>query len=349
MPDDEIVVAIPEDGHIPEPGEEEIQRAANLDRDVLRIGTDAPERAPPARQQQDEGAEELRRQLASMQGRVGNLTRQVSERDQQLAHERARAASSEEATITSELSAAEADIAAGKRELTAAFNAGDADKVADAQEKIADASARKVQFQGAKASYERGRPVGTASPREAGSPRREQVVSPVSADEKTEQYLSSRTPQTREWLNRNRAYANPDSREHQAAIAADTLAVDVNHIVRDTPEYFQFIEKTLGIGGSQASGGNMKPPQQVTPRPLSASVAPVAASSGGVSSGGVVEVRLTKGEADSATDGTLTWNYDDPSGKKRWKKGDPIGVREMARRKSIMKSEGRYDRVYVDG
>jgi hypothetical protein len=47
-------------------------------------------------------------------------------------------------------------------------------------------------------------------------------------------------------------------------------------------------------------------------------------------------VSLTQGEIQNATDGTLQWNYDDPSGKNRWKKGDPIGVNEMARRKAAM-------------
>jgi hypothetical protein len=51
----------------------------------------------------------------------------------------------------------------------------------------------------------------------------------------------------------------------------------------------------------------------------------------------------------AATDGTLVWNYDDPSGKAKFKKGEPIGIREMARRKSLMTKEGRYDRSQVVG
>ena len=58
-------------------------------------------------------------------------------------------------------------------------------------------------------------------------------------------------------------------------------------------------------------------------------------------------MRLTKGEAQSATDGTLVYNFDDPSGHKKFKKGDPIGIEEMARRKREMKKQGLYDRNYI--
>jgi len=53
---------------------------------------------------------------------------------------------------------------------------------------------------------------------------------------------------------------------------------------------------------------------------------------------------LTKGEAASATDGTLQWNYDDPTGQNRWKKGDVIGLAEMARRKHEGMKAGLYDK-----
>jgi hypothetical protein len=55
---------------------------------------------------------------------------------------------------------------------------------------------------------------------------------------------------------------------------------------------------------------------------------------------------LTKNEAASATDGTLVWNYSDPKGK--FKKGEPIGIAEMARRKKTMKEQGLYDKSYME-
>ena len=58
------------------------------------------------------------------------------------------------------------------------------------------------------------------------------------------------------------------------------------------------------------------------------------------------QVVLTRGEQLAATDGTHVWNYDDPSGK--FKKNDPIGIREMARRKAALTKQGAYDRSYTE-
>ena len=56
------------------------------------------------------------------------------------------------------------------------------------------------------------------------------------------------------------------------------------------------------------------------------------------------EVRLTAREAQAAQDGTHVWNYDDPN--KKFKKGDPIGIQEFARRKRELTKQGAYDRTY---
>ena len=57
-------------------------------------------------------------------------------------------------------------------------------------------------------------------------------------------------------------------------------------------------------------------------------------------------MRLTKREAIAAEDGTIVWNWDSPDGK--FKKGDPIGVGEFARRKHFGMKAGLYDRTYSD-
>ncbi len=54
------------------------------------------------------------------------------------------------------------------------------------------------------------------------------------------------------------------------------------------------------------------------------------------------KVTLTPGEVANATDGTIVHNWNDPGGK--FKKGDPIGIQEMARRKAKMTADGVYDR-----
>lgn len=76
--------------------------------------------------------------------------------------------------------------------------------------------------------------------------------------------------------------------------------------------------------------------------------APVRGGGGGGSGDGRrVSVALTAGEREAATDGTLPWNHDGPvdptTGNPRYRKGDPIGLTEMARRKMLMKKNGRYN------
>ena len=71
--------------------------------------------------------------------------------------------------------------------------------------------------------------------------------------------------------------------------------------------------------------------------------APVSRENGsgnGRNADGRTSIELTGGEVDRATDGSIVWNYNDPNG--RFKKDDPIGVNEMARRKMLMTKEGRY-------
>ena len=107
----------------------------------------------------------------------------------------------------------------------------------------------------------------------------------------------------------------------------------------------------VGGGGGLGVGGVNVPAQQQQQRPTpsgdgrrpSSAAAPASGGSGGLNGGGV-EVRLTKREAASATDGTLIFNYDDPTGQNRWKKGDPIGLAEMARRKHEGMKNGLYDK-----
>jgi hypothetical protein len=88
--------------------------------------------------------------------------------------------------------------------------------------------------------------------------------------------------------------------------------------------------------------------QQQSQRRPTAPVAPVTTTGGGMSGEGNT-VRLSKNEAAAAMDGTHVWNVPDPTGKNRWKVGDPIGIQEMARRKLSMAKEGRYQNYNIDG
>ena len=114
----------------------------------------------------------------------------------------------------------------------------------------------------------------------------------------------------------------------------------------DSSEYFDSVETFIGIKGNGKANGHSNGKEQPK-RKASVPVAPVQ-QSGGVTSGNGTEVRLNKSEAQAATDGTIVWNYDDPSGQKRFKKGDPVGVQEFARRKAKMTAQGLYDRSFSE-
>jgi hypothetical protein len=128
---------------------------------------------------------------------------------------------------------------------------------------------------------------------------------------------------------------------------AHNLAIGEGHTA-DTAAYFARVEKILGIGVPAPS--SVEPPptngavrHQAAPAARHAApVAPVTSSAGGFNSGD--RVQLTPGEQRACQDGTLIYNYDDTSPQKRFKKGDPIGLAEMARRKRELQKRGAYDR-----
>ena len=230
------------------------------------------------------------------------------------------------------LAAAQTESAAAKADYIAAQEAGDWKRAAEAQEKLAAAQARIVRFDEAKNDLEIAKAQKTETRQE--TQQRTQPVDPL------ETFLASRSAETQKWLrehpNEARALAlGTDSRRAAKINAADSDAV-AEGFARDTPEYFSHIEKFLGLTKEQKTNTNGKV------RSKSAPVAPVNTTAGETTGGGSV-VRLSKNEAAAATDGTLQWNYDDPTGQKRFKKGDPIGIQEMARRKQAMTEEGRYD------
>lgn len=102
--------------------------------------------------------------------------------------------------------------------------------------------------------------------------------------------------------------------------------------------------------GSIEQGGSDRGARQFTEQRNNRPMRSAPVRGGGGSGGGDgrrVSVALTAGESEAATDGTLQWNYDGPvdpsTGNPRYRKGDPIGRTEMARRKMLMKKNGRYN------
>ena len=239
---------------------------------------------------------------------------------------RSQVASSNLDTVTTALASANAEAEAAKRDIKLAGEAGDYEAQANAYERLASAKALALRYDEAKADLEA---------RKTRAPEPQRSVDPVEA------YVQGRTEPTAAWLREHRDYIT-DPRKNAKLTSAHWDAVGEG-LTPDTDDYFEHVEKFIGLRKTNGADADQ---QKVTPKKSPArAVAPVAGSGG---SGAVTsnEVRLSPREASAATDGTHTWNYDDPSPQKRFKKGDPIGVQEFARRKLALQKQGAYDRSY---
>lgn len=281
--------------------------------------------------------EERQKELDRQRLATEEASRKAAAAEREIEETKTRSLDSDLDRVTVGLDAAQQSFNSAKIAYRAAMETGDWDKVTeaqialnDAQRSVADLSVAKADLEAAKAAPP------SRGPRSTGDP--------------IEDFINRQTPQSAAWLRqRDRSWFTDPSKSNKISAAHyDALA---RGLKGDTPEYFAHIEEYIGdrkpaaqspppssSPASLASGGSRVPP-----------VAPVinAGSNAGVQGGGV-EVRLSPTEAAAAQDGTHVWNYDDPSGQKRWKKGDPIGVQEFARRKQLMKEQGLYDKVYLE-
>lgn len=283
-------------------------------------------------------------QVRDANARVAEATRTAEAARQEAKSARSEIADSQADSIASGIAAATAEAEAAEREYKEAFEAGDAAKMAGAQRKIARAEARSVRLDEAKADLEARKSAPEVERTEA--PQR---AAPQTPADPFEAYIAGRTEPTANWLRAHKDWVT-DAKKNAQLTSAHWDAV-AHELAPDTPEYFNHVETMIGLKQAPnvvrttgaATNGAAKP--QIQRRPA-VPVAPVQASGGGTSGGDTVV--LTRGEAAAATDGSLVWNYEDPTGQKRFKKGDPIGVQEMARRKRAMKAQGLYDKQYTE-
>lgn len=327
MPDDdEIVVSIPTDGmSIDEPGV------------VVTTGETDP-------------AKVLKSQFDTIKGQLDDekkaresdrRAREAAEADaakarQEATQARGDATISQFDVVVSGIETATAEADAAEREFTAAYEAGDGKAQAQAQRKMAQAEARKVRLEEAKADLEA---------RKTAAPRTEQRTEP--AGDPVDKYISQFSSRSQTWLRDHRDHVT-DATKNSRLIAAHHLAV-ADGLKPDSDEYFGFLEKNLRLG-KDAAVDDTRRQTTTTQRRASAPVAPVNGGGGmNGGSGGSLEVRLTRSEAERSEDGTLVWNYPDPTGKGRWKVGDPIGKNEFARRKIALQKQGAYDKTYSEG
>lgn len=299
-------------------------------------------------EQADPAIAELRRQYEELQAKDAERDRRAREaadaaaaarREAEAARKEAETArgevvDSQLGTVTSGIAAAESEAAAAEAAYAAAMEAGNFAEAAKQQRRTARAEAEAVRLAEAKDDIER---------RKA-EPKPEKTEARPAKDDPMESFLKQFTAPTANWLREHPEWVT-DQRKNAKLTAAHYDALE-DGLAADSPEYFERVETLIGLRQEQKANG--KANGKTPPKRQSAPVAPVGRVNGESNGLGGTEVRLSKAEAAAATDGTLVWNYDDSSPQKRFKKGDPIGVEEFARRKLKMKESGLYDRTYTE-
>lgn len=323
--DDEVVVTLPgdaEDGVVIE------KKEATGDKQLEVVSFN------------EDPVEDLKSQFATMQQRATAAEQTAQQALQRATAAEQRAAqveteivSSQLDTVASGIAQAEAEAAAAEQAYIAAVEAGDAAAMARTQRAIAKAEANISRLTEAKETLEDEAKSKKDRPVQA----RPQASQPQQPADVVERFVQGMTPKSAAWV-RAHPEVVTDRKLNARMLAAHNLAL-AEDVAVESAEYFRRVEEAIAPksdGQRRVNGDGTRP----------SSAAASGGDKGGALRGGAREVRLTKGEATSATDGTLVWNWDDPSGK--FKKGDPIGLVEMARRKAEGQKRGLYDRNNIE-
>lgn len=216
----------------------------------------------------------------------------------------ARVADSDLDSVTNAISMVEMQREKVKRQLKDAMEAGDFDGTVKAQEDLSEAITKLNALKEGKNYIE------------------QRKSEPVNVDPQ-EAYIGKFTQRSQEYLRQHRELVTNENK-NKRMIAAHYEAEAEGH-KPDSEAYFQFLDNKLGYADAPKKAPSRMP-----------AGAPVSRGNGDIQSGGNGNiVKLSSGEARSATDGTIVWN--DGANK-----GDPIGVKEYARRKSLMIKNGKY-------
>lgn len=256
--------------------------------------------------------------------------REASRHRQEAVDARKAQTSSHLDTITTAISASEQDVEGAKQAIRAAKTTGDVDAEVEAQDRLAIARATLLRLDEAKKDIE----------------ARQRVPPKNVSSDPVEAFANTLSAKSAAWVRSHPDYARSEKGLRKLT-AADAIA-QAEDLVPDTPEYFARVEEYLGIRKGEKAEAPTEAAHVAPAKPKSA--APPVAPGGAVANGGSTKggsVQLTQREAAAATDGTHVWNWNDPSGK--FKKGDPIGLQEMARRKMTMQRQGLYDKSYSEG
>jgi hypothetical protein len=163
-----------------------------------------------------------------------------------------------------------------KANLRNAMAAGDHDAAADAQEAMADAKAKLLQLENGKAAMQE----------QAKQPRA--PIERVAAHDPVEALASQLSPRSAAWVRAHPEYAR-NERLTQKMIAAHNL-ITADGVQPDTDEYFESVERVLGVQPAQAPAtaaaeAPMSAASAPTQRRSSPAAAPVSRSGNGTGGG----------------------------------------------------------------
>ena len=216
----------------------------------------------------------------------------------------ARVADSDLDSVTNAISMVEMQREKVKRQLKDAMESGDFDGTVKSQEDLAETITKLNALREGKNYIE------------------QRKSEPVNVDPQ-EAYIGKFTQRSQEYLRQHRELVTNENK-NKRMIAAHYEAEAEGH-KPDSEAYFQFLDNRLGYADAPKMAPSRMP-----------AGAPVSRGSGDIQSGGNGNViKLSSGEARAATDGSIVWNAGA-------NKGEPIGVKEYARRKSLMIKSGQY-------
>ncbi len=216
----------------------------------------------------------------------------------------ARVADSDLDSVTNAISMVEMQREKVKRQLKDAMEAGDFDGTVKAQEDLSEAITKLNALKEGKNYIE------------------QRKSEPVNVDPQ-EAYIGKFTQRSQEYLRQHRELVTNENK-NKRMIAAHYEAEAEGH-KPDSEAYFQFLDNKLGYADAPKKAPSRMP-----------AGAPVSRGNGDIQSGGNGNViKLSSGEARAATDGSIVWNAGA-------NKGEPIGLKEYARRKSLMIKNGQY-------
>jgi hypothetical protein len=254
-------------------------------------------------------AKDLDRAIAEERRRAEEANRRAAQYRAEAAQARQYVAQQQAANVANGIDAVRAEAESAKRDFEEAMNMGAFDRAAECQATIAAAEVRAQRLQEHQA-YLQSAP---QQPRTTGDP--------------VEDYISQRSGPTQSWLRAHREWVT-DPRKNAKLTSAHYAAV-AEGLTPDTDQYFAAVESRLGLRRDAKGEGAYKPNDPRTH----------------VRSDGAIH--LTHGEAERATDGSLTWQKHDvkagrcdPS-----QVGEPIGHREYAPRKRELLRAGAYNRL----